>query len=177
MLNNRFLDLYAREIRTRVQYARRSWDDARKHAQEPRQPYEFFFHIQSFLNSAIAVANLVWPSSKDKEAQSRAAAIRAAIGAADDAPVGLRDVRNGFEHFDERLDKWRRTSTSGNFVDQNFGPRLTAPFANIFPTDVARNYDPATSELAVYGHTTNVAAVMRELESLVERMPNTLGAI
>ncbi len=62
-------------------------------------------------------------------------------------------------------------------MDSNFGPRLTSPFANIFPTDVARNYDPAKSELAVYGDTTNVAAVMRELELLVERMPDGLGAV
>jgi len=168
MLTNRERMLYYWELRTRTDHARRAWREA-AHALAGNDVDAFWYHIETFLSGAISVANVLWPSSKSNAAQKRAEDLRAALGVGADAPDGLRDVRNGFEHFDERIDQWRVNSTDHNFIDTNISD--PASLGGIDPGDIARNFNPDTSELAVFGKITSVDAVLSELAAVYAKVP------
>lgn len=120
--------------------------------------------LDSFLGASIRVMNLLWPSSTKKSAQDRAAELRQVLAAPQSAPENLRDTRNGFEHFDERIDKWMTTTVHHNFVDRYIGPPggIVGPEAG----DFARLFDPGTGDITVFGQTVNIVTVMKELNQV-----------
>jgi len=160
--------LYFWELRTRIDHAQRAWGEAET-ALAARDTDAFWYRVDAFLGSTIGAVNLLWPSSNRKTAQRRAADLRTALGAGSNAPDGLREVRNGFEHFDERIDEWSRTSADHNFVDTFIGPDHMVP--GLAPTDLARRFDPVSRELAVFGKSTSVDDVLSELEAVRRVVP------
>ena len=50
---------------------------------------------------------------------ARCAHLRQLHGVSDQSLLGDRDVRNGLEHFDERVDTWAATSKHLNFADRS----------------------------------------------------------
>src|SRR5215813_10323845 len=63
-----------------------------------------FYAAQNLLNAAANISKALWGSGGEKAAARKP--IRDSVGIGDDSP--LRDVvmRNNYEHFDERLEKW-----------------------------------------------------------------------
>ncbi len=168
MLTDQERLIYFWELRTQVGGALRAWSTAEDALQHDSS--ENFWHaVDSFLSASIAVTNLLWPSTTRKSAQTRAAQLRAVIGASAAAPEGLRDVRNGFEHFDERIDEWRATSANHNFVDTLVGP--LSSIGGVDRGDIARHFDPQTGELGVFGKITSVPTVLLELEQVRDSTP------
>lgn len=76
-----------------------------------------FCGLQNLLNATANISKELWESGgkKSKERES----LRKSIGVSDESP--LRDVamRNNFEHFDERLDRWWADSLRHNYGDMN----------------------------------------------------------
>jgi hypothetical protein len=60
--------------------------------------------LQSYVTFAGALARYFWPSRKKYE--TRAAFLRKRFGIDDSNPLANKDLRNGLEHFDERLDEY-----------------------------------------------------------------------
>lgn len=73
-------------------------------------------------------------------------------------------MRNNFEHFDERLDRWHRESKQHNCMDLNLG----APnaIAGIDEIDRFRMFDPGTGELWFWGENFNLKTLVAELNRL-----------
>lgn len=164
--------IYFWELRSRIEYAQRAWAGA-EHALSGGAVDAFWYSVDSFLSSSIAVANILWPSSQHSIrgpiARARAGDLRGELGLSADAPAGLREVRNGFEHFDERIDEWRTTSKRKNFVDTNIAP--AGAISGVDPGDIARNYDPDLRILSVYGKSMAVDPILHELESVMRALP------
>jgi len=71
----------------------------------------------------------------------RCAPLRRELNIADDSMLWSRKARDAMEHFDERLDKWCRTSERRNFADRI----IAAPgqIVGFDAGDYARHYDPS----------------------------------
>jgi hypothetical protein len=75
---------------------------------------------RAFLNHAALCSRVLWPAKKDKRDQNIAAEIRACLGIADDSPINSRDVRNSFEHIDERLERWAESGEGSEPMMDNY---------------------------------------------------------
>jgi hypothetical protein len=76
----------------------------------------------------------------------------------------LRDVklRNDFEHFDERLERWFATSEHRNYFGRIVGPigQLVYPPQPL--TDQFQQFDPETGAVAFWDHTVSLPDVVNE---------------
>src|ERR1039458_1723222 len=80
-------------------------------------------------NLVVAVGNLsktMWGSGNPEERRRRYAErqpLRGSLQVTDASPLRVVDIRNDYEHFDERLKRWWKTSTHHNYVGEMIGPR------------------------------------------------------
>lgn len=110
-----------------------------------------WFALQGILVSAANISKLLWGTGRDPnraktEADRRK--LRLSIGVGYRSPLRDRELRNGFEHFDEKLDAWARSGQPLGYIGRNVGP-LTA--LRIAGTSMSRerfgHYDPATGRV------------------------------
>ena len=106
-----------------------------------------FYSIQNLLNAAANVSKALWGQSGSLTAERQA--LRDSIGVSDSSPLREVTMRNNFEHFDERLDRWWTQSAHHNYADLNIGPR--SAISGIDNVDTFRMYDPATTEVVFWG--------------------------
>ncbi len=77
--------------------------------------HEAFTHVA-------ALSRFFWPSRERSLYKARATKLRAAFGLDATSPLYERDLRNGLEHFDERLDEFLLQDLAGHFFpDQVVG--------------------------------------------------------
>lgn len=100
---------------------------------------EVFRQIHSFLTHASNVSRLLWPPVPAKKQTETEEVYRARLSAIDKvqraeilrglykiqdvSPLKNRALRDHLEHFDERLDEWRRTSANRNIANDLIGPK------------------------------------------------------
>lgn len=80
-----------------------------------------FYALQNLLNAGANISKALWGSGGKRAKQRKP--LRDSIGVADDSPLRAVAMRNNFEHFDDRLDKWWETSKRHNAVDLTIAPR------------------------------------------------------
>ena len=81
-------------------------------------------------------------------------------------------MRNNFDHFDDRLDQWWRSSTSHNSLDLSFGDMRSA-VKGLRDDEMFRSYDPATGDLFFWGQQYNLPSIMAEIHRI---SPLAIGA-
>ncbi len=106
-----------------------------------------WYHIQAFLVAAGNISKLLWPPNKSFA--DRGEQLRQFLSIENDSPLAVRTFRNHFEHYDERLEDWARSSKRENYVDSNVGP--TRFIAGIDPEDYLRNYDTSDNAITFRG--------------------------
>ena len=117
------------------------------------------YGMQNLLNAAANVSKALW-GSKGTLADERKA-LRDSIGVSDASPLRDVNMRNNFEHIDERLDRWWGESTRHNHIDRNIGPKdFMERFDDI---DIFRTYDPSTGEIVFWGESFNLKSLMAEV--------------
>jgi hypothetical protein len=69
------------------------------------------------------------------------------FAAVDLSPISNKDMRNSFEHFDERIDQWVQKRNGGfNVQDRAIGANVGA----VPPPDQLRRYDPVGQVLTIW---------------------------
>jgi hypothetical protein len=124
-----------------------------------------FYALQNILNAAANISKACW-GQKGKYAAEREP-LRSSLGITDASPFKDVDMRNNFEHFDERLDRWSRESRSHVHVDFNLGSsrgRISGIDESI---DVFREYDPVTHDLIFWGQSFNIQALVDEVSRIL----------
>lgn len=119
--------------------------------------------IQNILGAAANISKALWGQG-GRFAEQREP-LRASLQVDDTSP--LRDVamRNHFEHYDERLDKWWNTSESRNHLDMSvLPPGAVQGLADI---DMFRVFDPSTADIVFWGQRFNVNDIVREAAKLL----------
>lgn len=146
-----------------------------------------FAASQSALTAAISITRLLWPNpaSKDRDGKpltgrperarqwsiQRGKSIRRALGKPNEqaSPLGNRQVRNQFEHFDEYLDGFLLDVHEGTIpsitVDMNIAPPDWIQ-SEQNPGSILRHYDNKNHVLSVLG----VSMPLQELADEVSRI-------
>jgi hypothetical protein len=140
---------------------------------------EVFRHTHSFLTHASNISRLFWPpsprrrkgdSAEGHEARVASTALRAetlrslfALG--DDSALKDRTLRDHLEHYDERLDEWRHTSTHRNIASDTIGPKNS--IVGLAETDMMRWFDPTTNVFRFRGEEYNLQQLAAAVDGLL----------
>jgi len=85
----------------------------------PQLDTRLWFEIQNLLVALANISKILWPPDKTAE---RGAALRLTLAVPDTSPLSRRIMRNHFEHFSERLERWAAAADTRNIIDTNTCP-------------------------------------------------------
>ena len=83
----------------------------------------------------------------------------------DTSPLKLVSMRNHFEHYDERLDKWWAESENRNHLDMSVMP--SAAVRGMADIDKFRVLDPTTGDVVFWGETFSLRQIVAEAQRLL----------
>jgi hypothetical protein len=121
---------------------------------------EIWKQLQVVLVASANLSKMFWGSSGKKQAER--AALRESLQVGNDSPLRDPDLRNDFEHFDERLEDWFSESEHRNFVGRNIGPENMIVFGDQAPPDRFQHFDPATGTVTFWDHSVSINDVVNE---------------
>lgn len=125
----------------------------------------FWASIQNFLTAAANISKTLWGAGR-KGADARSV-LRQSLKVKEGSPLASTDLRNHLEHFDERLDRWHKTSERHNFVDFAIGPRGQT-VVGVEEKDMFRQYDPETGDIIFWGERHPLAPIR---DAIVDLLP------
>ncbi len=122
-----------------------------------------FYNLQNMLNSGANISKMLW-GSKGKKSEERQA-LRASIGVPENSALRDVNMRNNFEHMDERIDRWWQESSNHNYADKNIGPEHF--IGGLAPYDMFRMFDPSSASVTFWGEKFNLQALVTEVERIL----------
>ncbi|MDR6508207.1 hypothetical protein [Arthrobacter oryzae] len=133
----------------------------------------FWFCINSALNAMASIGNILWPSQDRKylgahdvrsSSKLRGKLLREELGVSDESVLTLHDVRNGFAHFDERVDRWYVQSENKTFIDLCISGNNG--LSGVPGTVHGRHFNSDTKVISVFGVSLNMEAALQEVVDL-----------
>lgn len=123
---------------------------------------EVWSSIQSILVAAGNVSKILWP--QEKKYAVRGKRLRELLKVDDNNILSDRSLRNHFEHYDDRIEKWFKGKASAVYSDLAIDP-FKSIWGNV-PTNHHRAYDPLSHTLTFRGESFDLAAVLKELKEI-----------
>jgi hypothetical protein len=120
---------------------------------------EIWTQLQIILLASANLSKMFWGSGGKRRALRKD--LRDSVQIDDKSPLRDTNLRNDFEHFDERLEDWYSSSTHKNFVGRNIGP----PGSFNVPTDPKRrfqHFDPSSGLVSFWGHSVPIRDLIAE---------------
>ena len=168
------LRILRREVQSQCQYILRAEEvlnAAFVAASGPPDHTIVWMNLQTILVSAANLSKMCWGSrGGNEEARRRREEarrpLREALRVADDSPLRDPDLRNDFEHFDERVEEWAERPDRGGFVGRNisFGP---VHFSR--PEERFHHFDLGTGVVSFWEHAVSIPAVTDEVRRVLAR--------
>lgn len=162
-MTNREIMLFATEIETQCGFVARAdsqlWD-----ALKATDNTGVWLALQSILISSANISKMLWGSGGSGSATAtKRQPLRALLKTADDSPLKSPDLRNDFEHFDERIERWASESP-GMFVGRNIWHAGGSPevIAGEKPDTRFGHYDPVTGEVSFWARRVRVNDLTQE---------------
>jgi hypothetical protein len=119
--------------------------------------------IQNILTAAANISKALWGQG-GKFAKERES-LRDSLQVDDTSPLRNVAMRNHFEHYDERLDRWWDKSEAHNYFDMSMmSAGAVQGFADI---DMFRVFDPETADIVFWGERFNVNEIVQEAARLL----------
>jgi len=134
---------------------------------EEGTPERVFYALQNLLNAGANISKALWGQS-GKLAQTRKP-LRDSIDVADDSPLQQVTMRNNFEHFDERLDRWWAESKNKNHCDMAIGQKDNFILGGD-AIDMFRVFDPTTTNLTFWGQEFNLQTLVTEVQRILPKL-------
>jgi hypothetical protein len=127
-----------------------------------------WFFVNGLLNSAANISKLLWPatSSKHPLREQRGEALRQSLGVPADSPLKQRNVRNHFEHVDERIETWWDESTNHNIATRTIGP--LGALGPLELGEIFEQFDPSALTVAFQGDKFELQPIADEISALLE---------
>lgn len=168
--------LYIREAIDQIDAAFRASAWLQLHAQQGNDD-ELWDSIEHVLSASVRVANIFW-STRSGAPKRRARALRQSLGLKDENFGYLREVRNSFEHIDERLDQWAEEAGDA-IMDRGIGRGnldvvVLHPDGTADHSRTARSYAVDYAEVRVFGKEVSFRVLMDEFVPLRERLQGAL---
>jgi len=164
-MENRLLKIFQLQVALQCKFLIRALEDTNK-SDQARDIEGIFFGIQNLLNAGANISKALW--GQGLQLASERKPLRESLGVSDASPLIQVKMRNNFEHFDEKIDKWWRTSKHKNYVDTNVGPK--GFISGVETGDMFRNYDPQTTDLVFWGQEINIGALVNEARAILSRL-------
>jgi hypothetical protein len=173
------LDLLSREVTRQSRYALIAYEDIEYwlhyHPDDPTYAGidhkaaedRLWSNVQSFLGAAAMVSNLLWGVGNSQSELRRC--LRDRFGVDDDSPLRDRDLRNTFEHFDERLESLFADLPDGELVDTYAGSFMGMGLRN--PRSLLRGIVPDPLAGTYQGSRYECERITPELRRLVAPDP------
>jgi hypothetical protein len=133
---------------------------------------ELWAAIQDMLSAAGNIAKAFWGQAAERA--NERAALRAKFQIDDTSPLKNVAMRNNFEHFDERIDRWWAMSKTRGYMDMATGPTITTHAQD--PLDVFRTLDTNTLELTFWGQPFSLTEIADEAQRLLTVLNASLRA-
>lgn len=132
-----------------------------------------FFLIQGMLVSCANISKILWPGNpRDKtlklELDERASILKKELNLKGLHVLKNRDMRDDYEHFDERIHIWFKESDQKNFVDTSIGP--LGVVGGIATKDMLRWYDSSRGWLVFRGHVYKLCEIIDSVRFLRSRL-------
>ena len=97
---------------------------------------------QMFVVGAGNTSKALWGEGRRRNAVASAREpLRTSLSVYDSSPLYDLDLRNHFEHYDERIDRWWNESTNHNHLDRLIGPPTS--IAGLADIEMFRVLDPS----------------------------------
>jgi hypothetical protein len=132
-----------------------------ENALELKKP-QLFGHLQNIIQQSGAISRYFWPSKAGKDSihERRASRLRSGLQVADSSPLKKRGLRNGLEHFDERLDIYLTKNFVGEFVPEyvDYVER-----EHEIPTHIFKAFYTYPIKFVLLGESYEMAPVVNEL--------------
>ena len=125
-----------------------------------------FYGVQTLLNAAANISKALW--GQGHKFASERQDLRDRIGIDDSSPLSTVTVRNRFEHFDEKLDKWWRDPQRQGYIDLWIGPQ--SAIQGVAPRDRFRAFDPTTTDIYFWGQEFNIQALVTEVQRILPKL-------
>jgi len=124
--------------------------------------------VQVLLTGAGNTSKALWGGGRERhKISAEREPLRRSLQVEDSSPLSDVSMRNHFEHYDERLDKWWKESPQRNYLDRFLGsPESVVGLSDI---DRFRVYDPTTHEIVFWGERFNVQAIVTAVDELLPR--------
>ena len=117
---------------------------------------------QAFIIGVGNLAKALWGQKGKLEEQRRP--LRESLGVADDSPLRHVDMRNNFEHYDERIDRWWRESPNHLHLDKMMGS--PSEVGGLTDIDMFRVYDPSARSIVFWGESFELQPIAAEVERI-----------
>jgi hypothetical protein len=136
--------------------------------------------LQSILVSAANISKLLWGSRGEgsTERQKARAPLRELLEVEQDSPLYDLRLRNDFEHFDERLERWLSKATGQQvpYVGRNIwhAPEGVTMIAGEAEHRRFGHYDPVTATVSFWTHSVDLRSLIAEVDRilpLAEKLP------
>jgi hypothetical protein len=127
--------------------------------------------LQAILVASANLSKMFWGSRGKLEPQRKP--LRESFRVANDSPLRDTDLRNDFEHFDERIESWYSASQGRSriFVGRYIGPRGGGIVTDDPTNDdehVWRQFDPATKVVAFWDHAVSIQDIIAEVDRILK---------
>lgn len=149
-----------------------------------RHVSDIWRHLQTILVAASNLSKIFWGSqgAPGNESESRREVrlrreaerepLRRKFQVADDSPLKDTDLRNDFEHFDERLEAWVAEHPGGNYVGRNIGSPTDIHIEGEPEHQRFQHFDPATGIVTFWAHSVSLGHVLDEARRLLDVSQN-----
>jgi hypothetical protein len=164
-----FIEIYKNQILEQVALAEKAYTEILKNETNPDLLFE---HLHHFVVHVSNVMKLIQPNAKEDTdfRKYRAIQLKKAFPLLPEIDPRDVNVRNDFEHFDERIDWWVINSKRHNYADKNIMP--VGAMRGIDPKDNFRQYDPETKILYFAGreyHIVRLYEYIQKVKSALEQ--------
>src|SRR5215213_7566859 len=130
-----------------------------------------FFALQSMLTSAANISKALWGQGGSRS--NERVALRRLIGISDSSAFRDVTMRNTFDHFDERIEKWWQTSTSRDPIDCAV-ISTDSVVVNSDPINWFRVFEPDTKQLYFWGQQFDVQRLTDEGQKMPPQLERNL---
>ena len=170
MLNKFVLGIFVDEVLNQCEFALMSWEYLQTSLLKEEDNSRIFCHIQAFLVAVANISKILWTS---KKFTSRGEELRRVLQVPTDSPVKDKNIRNVFEHYDERIESWVNSSKRRHISDMNISISGFSAIPDLDPIDCMRNLDISRDRknltLTFHGESYNLTMTKHAVTELQER--------
>lgn len=168
LLDNRLVDIFIGEVERQSKFALLSLNGMNDYLTSDSVDKDidaFWLFVQSFLVSSANISKLLWNTEKGAPNESKE--LRKRLNVDNDSKLRTRRFRNLFEHYDEHLVTWSKTSKRKSYATSNIFPRGAVDGLN--SEDIFRTYYPNENVLVFKGEEYEIQPVLDEIGSLYNK--------